>query len=161
MTQLSGGASFDLWGKPTYSIEIDGKVLGQTQDTKYIPEMRPPDGIHRWRVIATDIHGQTNATPTRLLRIDDTPPRLIVHISGTRKAGKALKFRFTAGDVPHPGASGLARIRVDWGDGSRPVITGKKVTHAYRRGRFTLRVSATDRAGNFTIVTRRLVIKKQ
>ena len=65
------------------------------------------------------------------------------------------------GDVQNPGASGLSRIRVDWGDGSLPVLTGKRAAHSYRRGRFTLRVSATDKAGNFSVVTRRLVIKKR
>jgi len=152
---------FDLWGHLTYSVQVDGQVIGQTQDTKYVPEARLPDGIHRWRIIATDRRGQTSGTPTRLLRVDDTPPNLVVHISGTRKAGRTLKFRFTAGDVQHPGASGLARIRVSWGDGSRSVLVGKRAAHAYRRGRFTLRVSATDKAGNFKVVTRRLVIKKR
>jgi hypothetical protein len=84
-----------------------------------------------------------------------------VRISGTRKAGKLLKFRFRAGDVVRPAASGLARIRVVWGDGSLPVLTGKAAAHRFRRGRYTVRVSATDKAGNFVVVTKRLVIKKK
>jgi hypothetical protein len=161
LSHLNWSAAFDLWGPVTYSVQVDGKIIGQTQDTKYVPAQRIPDGLHRWRVIATDRRGQTSASATRILRIDNTPPRLVVRISGTRKAGKTLKFGFSAGDVVHPGASGLARIRVDWGDGSPPGLTGKRAAHAYRRGRFTLRVSATDKAGNATVVTRRLVIKKR
>jgi hypothetical protein len=161
LSHLNWGAAFDLWGPVTYSVQVDGVTIGQTQDLKYVPAQRIHDGLHKWRVIATDRRGQATATPTRTLRIDNTPPTLAVRISGTRKAGKTLKFRFSAGDVVHPGASGLARIRVDWGDGSRPVLIGKREAHVYRRGRFTLRVSATDKAGNATVVTRRLVIKKR
>ena len=85
----------------------------------------------------------------------------MVRVSGTRRAGRLLKFRFAAGDVQNPGASGLARIRVVWGDGSVPVLTAKTAVHRYPRGRYTLRVSATDKAGNYVIVAKRLVIKKR
>jgi len=160
LTTLSWGSSSDLWGKLTYSIEVDGKVVGQTQATRYAPDGRIRDGVHRWRVIVTDRRGQTNATATHILRVDDTPPRLVVHISGARKAGTALKFRFTARDVLHRGASGLARVHVSWGDGSPALNVGKTAAHVYHRGRFTLRVTAIDRVGNATVVTRRLVIKQ-
>jgi hypothetical protein len=158
---LRWGTAFDLWGSPTYTVLLDDKPIGTTQATNYSPKGGVPDGIHRWRVIATDRRGQTTGTATRLLRVDNTPPSLDVKTSGTRKAGKLLKFRFFAGDVQNPGASGLARIRVVWGDGSRPAAAGKQASHRYRRGRFTLRVSATDKAGNFVVVTRKLVIKKK
>ena len=46
-----------------------------------------------------------------------------------------------------------------WGDG-RAGLSGKTAAHRYRRGRYTLRVSATDKAGNFTVVRKRLVIRK-
>ena len=158
---LHWGAAFDLWGQPTYTIELDGTPIGQTQQTTYLPPQGIPDGIHRWRVTATDRRGQTSGSPTRLLRVDNTPPTLVVRVSGTRRAGRLLKFRFAAGDVQNPGASGLARIRVVWGDGSVPVLTAKTAVHRYPRGRYTLRVSATDKAGNYVIVANRLVIKKR
>jgi hypothetical protein len=158
---LRWAASFDLWGPPTYTVLLDNKPVGTTQNTNWTPQPGVvPDGVHRWRVLATDRHGQVTGSATRLLRVDDTPPRLAVRISGTRKAGKLLKFRLTAGDVQHKGASGLARIRVVWGDGSRPALIGKNVAHRFRRGRYTVRMSATDKAGNFVVVTKRLVIKK-
>jgi hypothetical protein len=156
---LRWSPSFELWGAPTYTIVVDDKPIGTTQATSYAPQQGVPDGIHRWRIIATDRRGQTASTATRLLKVDNTPPSLDVRISGTRKAGKLLKFRFRAGDAQHPGASGLSRIRVQWGDGPA-VVTGKTAAHRYRRGRYTVRVSATDKAGNFVVVTKRLVIKK-
>jgi hypothetical protein len=157
---LRWSAPFDLWGPVTYTVMLDDKPAGTTQETNWSPPKGIADGIHRWRVIATDRRGQTNGSATRLVRVDNTAPALVVRVSGTRKARKLLKFRFNAGDVRNVGASGLASIRVQWGDGSRPVQTGKTAAHRYRRGRYTLRVSATDKAGNATVVRRRLVIKK-
>ncbi|HEY3019541.1 MAG TPA: hypothetical protein VGJ32_05075 [Solirubrobacteraceae bacterium] len=158
---LRWGAAFDLWGRPTYTVELDGQPAAQTQETKWLPPQAVPDGIHRWRVVATDRRGQAATSPTRLLRVDNTPPVLAVRVSGTRRAGRLLKFRFNAGDVLNPGAAGLARIRVVWGDGSPPVLSAKTAAHRYPRGTFTLRVSATDKAGNYVIVTKRLVVKKR
>lgn len=158
---LRWGTSFDLWGTPTYTVLLDNKPVATTQDTKWLPPQPVADGIHRWRVIATDRRGQTTGTATRLLKVDNTAPTLTVRMSGTRKAGRLLKFRFSAGDVQRPGASGLARIRVVWGDGSRPALAGKTAAHRFRRGRYTVRVSATDKAGNFVVATKRLVIKKK
>ena len=157
---LRWATSFDLWGPVTYTVMLDDKPVGTTQEASWAPPKGVPDGIHRWRIIATDRRGQTNGSATRLLKVDNTAPTLVVRISGTRKARKLLKFRFRAGDVQNVGASGLASIRVQWGDGSRPVLSGKTGAHRYRRGRYTLRVSATDKAGNATVVRRRLVIKK-
>uniref|UniRef100_UPI003564CE8D hypothetical protein n=1 Tax=Paraconexibacter sp. TaxID=2949640 RepID=UPI003564CE8D len=82
----------------------------------------------------------------------------------TRKAGKTLKFRLTADDVRNgTGRSGLKYVRVDFGDRTpRITLKGRSATvsHAYERGRYTLRVTARDRAGNVEVVQRRLTIKK-
>jgi hypothetical protein len=154
---LSWSAAFDLWGPLTYTVVVDDQPIGQTKDTKYTPPTPIGDGQHRWRVIATDRRGQTLGTPSRLLQVDGTPPQLAVSSSGAHKAGKLIKFTFRAGD---PDGSGLARIRVEWGDGTAS-LTGARASHRYRRGKFTLRVSATDKAGNAAVVTRRLTIKKR
>ena len=155
--QLSYAGAFDLWGPLTYTMVVDGKPVGSTHDTRFTPSPRIPDGQHHWRIVATDRRGQTLQSPVRLLRVDGTPPRLRVQVSGTRRAGTVLKFVFRASD-PH--GSGLARIRVVWGDGSPSEITGTRATHAFRHGRVTVRVSATDRAGNVAVVNERLNIKK-
>ena len=155
--QLSWAAAFDLWGPLTYTVFVDDQPIGQTTDTKLVPATPIADGRHRWKVVATDRRGQTLTTKTRLLQVDGTPPQLTVSTSGSRKAGKLLKFRFRAGD---PNGSGLARIRVEWGDGTTQ-LTGAQAAHRFRRGKFTVRVSATDKAGNAVVVTKRLTIKKR
>jgi hypothetical protein len=57
---LRWSPSFDLWGSPTYTVLVDDKPLGTTQATSYAPKQGVPDGIHRWRVVATD-HGHAAA----------------------------------------------------------------------------------------------------
>jgi hypothetical protein len=155
--ELSWAAAFDLWGPLTYTVVVDGQPVGDTKDVKLTPATPIPDGQHRWKVVATDRRGQTLQTPVRLLRVDGTPPQLTVSTSGTRKAGRLLKFRLRAGD---PDGSGLARIRVEWGDGTAE-LTGARASHRYRRGKYTVRVSATDKAGNVTVVTKPLTVKKR
>ena len=100
---------------------------------------------------------------TRLLRVDATPPRLTVRVSGERKAGQPLKVSVRAADVQNPRASGLTRVRIQFGDG-RTITTQRfrgTFTHRYARGSYTLRVSATDKAGGATVVTRSLRVAKR
>ncbi len=161
---LSWQPAFDLWGPPTYTVQVDGVDVGATQDTKLKPLVKLIDGAHKVRVVATDRRGQSFTTNTSTIRVDATPPEVAFKVSGSREAGKTLKFALTADDVlGGTGRSGLRYVRVDFGDKSPKVtIKDKKATvsHEFKRGRYTVRVSATDRAGNSVAVTRRLTIKK-
>jgi hypothetical protein len=164
-TRLSWQPAFDLWGPVTYSVAVNGQPVGQTTDTRLAMPVGIPDGEHRWQVTATDPRGQSASSRTRRLRLDRTAPRLSVSVS--REGGRARVRVFgrdtAARNAVGPRkASGLRRIRVDWGDRSRArTITGSRATlpHRYRRGTFTLRVSATDKAGNATVVRRRIRVR--
>jgi hypothetical protein len=105
-------------------------------------------------VVATDLRGQRSSSVTRSLRLDGTPPRLRLRVSGSRSAGAALTFVAHASDR----RSGVARVRFDFGDGGAVAI-GSHVHHAFRAGSFTVTVTATDRAGNATVVTRALTVR--
>jgi hypothetical protein len=156
---LSWAASFDIWGAITYRVEIDGQSYGETKDRTLTPLNAVPDGEHNWRVVAIDRRGQTEAAPTRLMRVDATPPTVTFTVKGTRKAGKPVKVAVKANDVLNPKASGVAVVRIDYGDGFQ--VVGRKAVHRYaRRGAYTVRVSATDTAGNAIAVKRRIRIKK-
>ena len=51
-------------------------------------------------------------------------------------------------------------MRISFGDGSR-TIAGLKAIHRYgHSGKVTVRVSATDKAGNAIALTRRITIRK-
>jgi hypothetical protein len=156
---LKWSQSFELWGPLTYSVEVDGRVVGSTNATALaVPGL--PDGVHRWRVIATDRRGQTRATPRRILRQDGTLPRARVTVSGTRRRGRPVRVVVRATDAGPAGrpASGVGRVTISWGDGRRS--TARRATHSYgRSGRFTLRVTVRDRAGNAVVVRRAMTIR--
>lgn len=158
--RLSWGAAFDLWGPITYSILIDGQEVARTTATRATVPVRVSDGRHLWRVVASDRRGQSVSSPSRLLRVDATKPRLSVRIGGKRKRGALVRASAVARDVLNPEGSGVRVVRISFGDGT-PKIAARRAVHRYRRsGRFTVRVSATDRAGNVAVVKRRIRVRK-
>lgn len=159
---LKWGTSFELWGPLTYRVEIDGAPVAQTTSTGITLPNPVADGLHRWRVVAVDRRGQATATPSRNLRVDATPPKVSFKLSGSRKRGKQLKIAVKATDASGTAAkaSGLNLVRISFGDGSRTIL-GLRAAHRYAHsGHVTVRVSATDRAGNAIAVTRRITIRK-
>lgn len=156
-TDLKWGPSFELWGPPTYRVELDGTPIGETTETQIAVPPSFKDGEHKYRIFATDRRGQVAATPTRTVRIDGSAPELSFR---TRRRGAVASVTVKANDVVPPGgrASGVAVVRIDFGDGVR--VARRRASHRYgRKGRFTIRVSATDRAGNATVETKRIRVR--
>ena len=141
------------WGDITWTVIVDGKSLGTTTANSYPIAGRVADGVHKWTLVATDRRGQQRTAGPRSLRIDSSGPRLTVAIRGARSAGASIRLISRARDR----WSGVRRVRVDFGDGS-PAAFGRDVRHRYAAGTHTIRVTATDKARNFTTVTRRLTI---
>jgi hypothetical protein len=159
---LKWGAAFELWGPITYTVLIDNKPAGQTTSTGITVPVPVKDGLHRWRVVATDLRGQTSSTPTRNIRVDATAPKISFRVSGARKRGSFVKVAAKVSDASGTGskASGLKNVRISFGDGSRP-ISGRRAAHRYgRSGKVTVSVSASDKAGNVRTVKRRITIHK-
>jgi hypothetical protein len=158
-TPLRWSTAFELWGPLRYSVEIDGRIVG-TSATNALAVPGLPDGVHRWRVLATDQGGQVTATPLRVLRHDGTPPRATIRVSGTRRRGRPVRVRVKATDANRAGrpASGMGRVLIAFGDGAN--ASGRSAAHGYRRrGSFTVRVGVRDRAGNTAVVRRRITIR--
>jgi hypothetical protein len=157
---LKWATAFELWGPLTYTVLVGGKPVGQTRSTTFRPKVPLPEGRRTWRVIATDIRGQTTGTKSKTVRIDMTAPRLTVRVSRDKGISK---IRWSARDVVPPlGASGFSRVRVDFGDGAEARTlhaTRGSVSHRYRRSA-TLRVIAIDRVGNQTVVERAVVRRR-
>jgi hypothetical protein len=159
---LKWGTAFELWGPLTYNVLIDNQLVAQTTSTGVTVPSVVADGLHRWRVVATDIRGQSSATPSRNLRVDATPPKVTYKISGTRKRGKVVKVAVQATDASGTAAqaSGLDHVRISFGDGSRP-IDGLRASHVFgHSGEVTVRISAVDKAGNVVAKTRQITIHK-
>ena len=146
----------DPWGAQTFRIFMDGVQIGQTTASTLVPATPLTTGKHTWQVESVDRAGQIARSRVRTLKIDATPPTLKVKVSGKRAAGKALKISVTAKDA---GGSGLDHVTVNYGDKSATTQT-RTTRHRYKRGKFTLKVAAVDKAGNVTRKQTKLTIKK-
>jgi hypothetical protein len=159
---LKWSVAFELWGPLTYTVLIDDKPVGQTTSTGITVPAVVKDGLHRWRVVATDRRGQTSATPSRNIRVDATAPKISFRVTGTRKRGKFVKVAAKVSDASGTSAkaSGLKVVRISFGDGSR-AIAGRRAAHRYAHsGKVTVSVTAGDKAGNVRTVKRRITIRK-
>jgi len=151
---LAWGTALDLWGPLTYTVLIDGKPIAQTQTTKAALTVGAlSEGLHTWRVTATDRRGQTVTTVVKPLKVDTVAPTASF---GVKTKKRVVTVTTKANDVLPPSgqASGVKYVRIDWGDGSG-YEQARTASHRYgRTGAFTVRVSATDRAGNSVATTR-------
>ena len=160
---LTWSPAFDVWGGLTYQVLVDGQPVGTTAASTLTPAAPIADGLHHWQVVATDPRGQSVRSATRNLRVDATPPGLTVKVSGKQQPGTKLTFAVHAIDLRPPAGSGVKQLRIDFADGTPPtVLLTDRATfgHAFPRGTFKVRMSATDVAGNATVVFRTVTIKK-
>jgi hypothetical protein len=67
--RLEWSAKQDLWGKLTFEVQVDGRVVGTTQGTSLVPRRRLRPGRHRWRVVAIDLHGQRKRSAGATFRV--------------------------------------------------------------------------------------------
>jgi hypothetical protein len=160
-TPLAWGTALELWGPLTYTVLIDGRQVAQSQSTKLtLPAGVVADGLHTWRVVATDRRGQSVTTVVRPLKVDTTPPT-IAFTARRKKLVETVTAR--AADVLPPSgkAAGIRYVRTDWGDGSA-FTQGAKTSHTYAKGgTYTIQVSATDGAGNVSVTQRVVHVSKK
>ena len=156
---LKWQTSFNIWGPTRYDVLVDGTLVGQTQNTELALVTPLAAGTHRWQIRATDIRGQSTVAKTRILRVDGRKPLLSV---GYRRKKRIVTLGVRARDDASRGrlAAGMEGVRVSWGDGSPPATAefNIRATHRYPRGRFTLTITARDKAGNEVVDERRLRI---
>ncbi len=131
-------------------------MIGQTSNDTLVPATPLTAGRHSWQVEAVDQAGQTSRSRLRTLKIDSIAPTVKVKVSGKRVAGQSLKIAVKATDK---GGSAMDHITVNYGDRSATSRTST-TRHRYKRGKFTLKVAAVDKAGNVTRKTVKLRIKK-
>lgn len=132
-------------GKITYSILVDDRevVENVSGDEYMLDREQLPDGVHSIQVEATDSLGQVVDSVPATIKVDRTPPRVRVRVSGASVTG-------SLNDGPKGEVSGVAlgSVKVNFGDGHK--AGGRKtLRHTYTRaGTYTIVVSASDNAGN-------------
>lgn len=163
---LTWNAAQHRWGPITYRVTLDGKFIGQTSSTSLQVPSRLTDGRNVWNVTAGNPAGETTTSRNATVFVDTRAPSLRIGLSGRDRRGKRLTLRVHAADhpAPEPGAkaSGIASVRITWGDGA--VQQGRYVSSAHhvylRSGRFRIRVRVTDKAGNAVTVSRTVRIRR-
>jgi hypothetical protein len=162
---LSWSPSAELWGGPTYIVKVDGAVVGETTATGFVPPTPLTDGRRVYQVTAVNAAGLATAARAATVFVDTVKPKLSFTISGTRAVGYAVRVTARYSDPPPPGlprsaASGVTTVYVNWGDRTpRERIRRTSAIHVYRHKRhYTVTVTVTDRAGNVTVVRKKLVI---
>jgi hypothetical protein len=141
----------EISGRQTFTVRIDGKVVGSTTASQLVSAKRIGRGRHSVSVTATDRRGQAARSRTGNFTVDPGLPSLRISV---RRSGRRVTVSRAARDR---GPSGLDYVQIDWGDGARPSRRAR-ATHTYKRGRFTLRVTAVDRAANQTVKSKALRI---
>ncbi|HWE09891.1 MAG TPA: hypothetical protein VG325_11080 [Solirubrobacteraceae bacterium] len=162
---LSWSPSSQLWGGPRYVVKVDGTVVGQTTATQFVLPAPLIDGRHVYQVTAVNQAGLATAARAATVFVDTVKPRVTATITGTRAIRHQLRLTVRYSDPPPAGlpksaASGVSTVYAGWGDGAtRSRIRRTTTTHVYKRKRtYTVTVTVTDRAGNRTVVKKRLVI---
>jgi hypothetical protein len=132
-------------GKITYSILVDDREVVEniSGDEYLLNREQLPDGVHSIQVEATDSLGQVVDSVPGTIKVDRTPPRVRLHVSGAN-------VTVSLNDGPKGEVSGvkLGSVKVSFGDG-RSGGGRKTLRHSYSRaGTYTIVVSAADNAGN-------------
>jgi hypothetical protein len=160
---LSWSPSRDSWGPVTYAVSLDGQPFAQTQNTSLPISGGLIDGPHRWQVAAVNLAGAQTAGPNATVWVDTTPPRLQVTLGGRARAHKRIRLGVLAKDIPASlergaQASGIANVRVRWGDRSAGLARHGAWHRFTRSGLYRVVVSASDRAGNTVTIAHYLRI---
>jgi hypothetical protein len=151
---LSWKPASELWGPLRYVLSIDGAQVAQTTGSSLPPPTALAQGPHGWQVTAINLGGRQSVSRPATVFVDTVAPQASLTVTGRRRAGRVVHVFVAYTDAPPPlspaDASGIARVVVNWGDGSHFVIHHGKF-HVYaRRGRYKLTVVVSDRAGNAT-----------
>jgi hypothetical protein len=158
---LAWSPAREAWGPVTYTVTLDGTPIIQTGSTSAPIPAPLVDGPHTYRVTATNPAGLQSVGPLATVFVDTAAPQIRLRLSGRARARRRLTLHLGVLDAPPAEAgaraSGIAMIRLSWGDRSRAVSasTLRTLRHTYaRRGLYRLRITATDRAGNTTTIAR-------
>ncbi|MGH2915524.1 MAG: hypothetical protein ACRDMX_11100 [Solirubrobacteraceae bacterium] len=160
-------ASNELWGAPQYVLSVDGANVAQTTAQQATATAPLTDGRHSWQVTASNRAGETTQARPAVVFVDTVAPLVNLRLRGRRIVGTRERITVSYRDLPPVGlppqdASGVATVFVRWGDGHVQRIRRNDASHVYRRRRaYTITVTATDRAGNRTVVRARLRIRSK
>ena len=142
----SGARAVDLWGPQRFRVVVGGRVVGETTGTSLRPDPAParraPDHVPGDR----DRRARPGGAEPHARACASTTTRRGSRSGSSASAAPAARCAWSS--RPNDGkGSGVREVRVRYGDGTRVVKQRKRFggRHAYRRGRFTLKVTRLRR----------------
>jgi hypothetical protein len=169
--RVSWEAAENAIGKLEYLVSVDDQQVAKRTAELHavLSSGRVGDGRHRLQVFAIDDAGQETGSRKQLLLIDRKPPRV-------RVRHRDLKVTVQVLDGPRRSTSGFKRgaVEVSFGDRGAAASTsarrggngkGKGAnavvrSHLYRKpGLYRVVVQAHDRAGNSSVLKRRVRVR--
>jgi len=156
------------WGPFEFGLILDGNQVAQTAATSIQVPSPLTDGPHRYQIVATNPAGQRNQTAVGTVFVDTTPPIAVLRLSAKPVVGKPVRASLRYRDLPPAGrppgdASGVASVKLSWGAHNVVAIPlgQRRAAHVFARpGRYLVTLTVTDRAGNVTVTTVRLTVRK-
>ena len=140
------------WGRQTFTVRVDGKVIGTTTTNALVSPSaarQGPPQLHG--------HGDRPPRPGR-----DAAARAR---SGSTPACRRCRSRSAAAAAgsrsPRSRATAARPAWTTWrstGATARASCAAAAPSHSYKKGRYTLRVTAADQAGNKTVKSKALRI---
>jgi hypothetical protein len=159
---LTWSPASERWGTPRYTLTVDGTAVATATTTTIRAPIALSQGRHVWAVTASNLAGLSTVSRSSTVFVDSVAPQVSFKITGTRHPGSRIWITVRDTDTPHgierAQASGIASVKVGWGDGSKSTVKRVK-SHVYSRSHtYIVKVIVTDRAGNRTVKTKKLKI---
>jgi hypothetical protein len=145
-------------GRVRYSVSVDDEPVVENRKrlSAYLTRDDIDDGRHRIQVFAVDSAGQETGSRVGPLRVDRHGPKV-------KLRRRSRRLTVIVSDGPRRSSSGVRRgsVRVSFGGGggekARRKGTTVRVVHTYAHGgRYRLSVRARDKAGNVTVLRRKV-----
>jgi hypothetical protein len=135
-----------------YDVVVDGTVIARDEHTEsFTPSVPLPDGVHTWKVIASDRGGATRESETRTFTIDMESPEPFALDSPANGSLQVTSQPTFSWDEAVDARTGIDRYEI-WIDGDKRTLSpplSRSYTPSYglSDGTHTWKVTAVDTAG--------------
>ena len=162
---LQWTSAAERWGSPQYVVKANGVVIATTTATEIRSPVALSQGRTTWQVTAVNRAGLTSLSKPESVFVDSLAPLLSVQITGKRQVGSIVRVkverkrlssrRATLGRLGRQVSAAALERRL-----LKTVTIKHRASHIYlKRGTYRVTVTVRDRAGNKTVVTRKVRIK--
>lgn len=147
-------------GRVSYKVTVDDEVVAEGLKGRQL-RLGPDDlddGVHTIAVVATDAADQDTTSDPAEIQVDRQAPRVVV--SQKPKGGRRVTVKVSDGTGREVSGLVLSATRISFKGAKARKGRSSASTRFARPGRYSVTVSARDRAGNRLKARRRIVVKR-